>query len=128
MGVENGAITGANPLTLQRLQMWKQAAISVQGRPDWLFIKLHCHSMDTRQSDAVQGSSMQKFLRELVQGADERNEILHFVTAREMVNIIFAACDSRDGNPGAYRNYRLKQQPTTLATHHPDTTHEILKG
>jgi len=33
---------------------------------------------------------------------------LHFVSAREMVNIILAACDGREGNPGDYRDYRLK--------------------
>jgi hypothetical protein len=34
---------------------------------------------------------------------------LHFVTAREMTNILLAACDGRDGNPGSYRDYRLKR-------------------
>jgi hypothetical protein len=53
---------------------------------------------------------MQKFLRELVDGAGERRETLHFVTAREMVNIIFAACEGREGNPGDYRDYRLKRR------------------
>ena len=48
---------------------------------------------------------MEAFLRELVQGADARNEVLHFVSAREMVNIILAACDGREGNPGEYRDY-----------------------
>ena len=52
---------------------------------------------------------MRDFLRELVEGADERGEILHFVSAREMVNIVLAACDGRDGNPGEYRDYRLKR-------------------
>jgi len=27
---------------------------------------------------------------------------------REMVNIILAACDSRKGNPGEYRDYRFR--------------------
>jgi hypothetical protein len=80
----------------------------VQGRPDWLFIKLHCHSMDPTQEDAVRGGTMQRFLADLVGGATDRAEIIHFVTAREMVNIILAACDGREGNPGEYRNYRLK--------------------
>ncbi len=52
---------------------------------------------------------MRRFLRELVEGAEERNEILHFVTAREMVNIALAACDGKSGNPGDYRDYRLKR-------------------
>lgn len=105
---ENAALTGANPPSLRRLQRWKQAGISVEGRPDWIFIKLHCHSMDPTQEDAVMGGAMQRFLADLVEKAPERREILHFVTAREMTNIIWAACDGREGNPGEYRNYRLK--------------------
>lgn len=106
--IENAALTGANPPNLRRLQLWKKAAISVEGRPDWLFIKLHCHSMDATQRESVTGAHMQKFLGELVGGAEERRELIHFVTAREMVNIILAACDGREGNPGDYRDYRLK--------------------
>ncbi|MGH9513710.1 MAG: hypothetical protein ACRD2U_16395 [Terriglobales bacterium] len=111
LSIENGALTKPNPPSLRRLRLWKRAGICVRGRPDWLFIKLHCHSMDPTQQDAVLGDSMQRFLRELVEGAPERNETLHFVTAREMANIILAACDGRAGNPGDYRNYRLKRNP-----------------
>jgi hypothetical protein len=105
---ENAALTGANPPGLRRLGLWKKAAISVQHRPDWLFIKLHTHSMDPTQREAVMGTPMQRFLAEFVEGARDRNEVIHFVTAREMVNMILAACDGREGNPGEYRDYRLK--------------------
>jgi hypothetical protein len=33
---------------------------------------------------------------------------VHFVTAREMVNIALAACDGNSGNPGQYRDYRFR--------------------
>jgi hypothetical protein len=109
-GIENASITRSNPLTLNRLQMWKQAAISVEGRPDWLFIKLHCHGMDPTQKEAVLGEPMRRFLEQLVQGAADRRETLHFVSAREMANIILAACDGRSGDPGTYRDYRYKRR------------------
>jgi hypothetical protein len=107
--LETGAITRPNPASLHRLSLWKQARVHVQGRPDWLFIKLHCHSMDPNQKDAVIGDSFRKFLEELVGGAADREETLHFVTAREMTNILLAACDDRDGVPGQYRDYRFKR-------------------
>lgn len=106
---ENAALTGANPPGMRRLHLWKKAAICVERRPDWLFIKLHCHGMDPTQRDTVMGAAMQRFLAELTEGAADRRETIHFVTAREMMNIIWAACDGREGNPGEYRNYRLKQ-------------------
>lgn len=110
IGIENGALTRPNPPSLSRLKLWKRAGISVHGRPDWLFIKLHCHGMDPTQKEVVLGPAMERFLGALVEGAAERREILHFVSAREMVNIILAACDGREGNPGEYRDYRFKRK------------------
>jgi hypothetical protein len=107
--IENGAITARNPLTLHRLSLWKQAEIHVQGRPEWLFLKLHCHSMDPRHKDVVIGAAFRTFLEELVTGAASRKETLHFVTTREMANIVLAACDGKDGNPADYRDYRFKR-------------------
>ena len=65
--------------------------------------------MDPTQQDAVIGDQFRNFLEQLVGGAAERKETLHFVTAREMTNIILAACDGNDGNPGDYRDYRFKR-------------------
>jgi hypothetical protein len=107
--LENGAFTEFNPPTMHRLSLWKQAQVRVLGRPDWLFIKLYCHSMDPTQKDAVMGDSFRNFLAALVGGAAGRKETLHFVAAREMANILLAACDGREGNPGDYRNYRFKR-------------------
>ena len=108
-GIENGEITTANPPTIARLKLWQQASITVQGRPEWLFIKLHCHGMDPRDEQAMLGSQIQQFLRELVGQPDRLDKYrVHFVTAREMVNIALAACDGHSGNPSAYRDYRLK--------------------
>ena len=126
--IENGALTAANPPSLSRHRLWKRAAICVAGRPDWLFIKLHCHSMDPTQHTAVLGDAMCEFLRELVQGAHQRDEILHFVSAREMANIIFAACDGREGNPGQYRDYRLLSRKAVATAPQNRASEPVLKG
>jgi hypothetical protein len=129
LGIENSALTGPSPATLHRLASWKRAAISVKGRPDWLFIKLHCHGMDPRHEDAMLGAPMQEFLRELVAGAEERNEVLHFLSAREMVNVVLAACDGREGNPGDYRDYQLKLvRPRVHDSRSAGTSEVVLKG
>jgi hypothetical protein len=65
--------------------------------------------MNPGYKDAVIGASFQKFLQEVVGKAPERNETIHFVVAREMTNILLAACDGREGNPGDYRDYRFKR-------------------
>lgn len=107
--IESGELSGVNPPTMRRLQLWREVGITVQGRPDWLFIKLHCHGMETRDETAMLGTSIQDFLRELVEGPGNGAEYrLHFVTMREMANIVLAACDERDGNPGEYRDDRFR--------------------
>jgi hypothetical protein len=103
--IENGEVTGANPPTQERMALWQRARITVAGRPDWLFVKLHCHGMDPRDEAAMLGAPLQRFLEA---ATADRSIALHFVTAREMVNVILAACDGRDGNPGDYRDYRLR--------------------
>lgn len=106
---ENSAITSRYPATMHRFKLWCKAAISVIGRPDWIFIKLHCHGMDPRDYEAMLGSSIQKFLKELTQTSKENGKPkLHFVSAREMVNILLAACEGREGNPREFRDYKLR--------------------
>jgi hypothetical protein len=107
--IERGELSGANPPTMHRLRLWRNAAITIQGRPDWVFIKLHCHGMEPRDESAMLGLSIQNFLQELLEGPANRTEYrIHFVTMREMVNIALAACDGREGNPGEYRDYRFR--------------------
>jgi hypothetical protein len=108
--IENGALTVANPPSMRRLQLWKRAAITVAGRPDWLFIKLDTHGMYPTDTETILGNPAQNFLRELISRAPDRQEILHFVSAREMANIALAACDGHNGNPGDYRDYRYRLQ------------------
>ncbi len=127
--LENGAITGANPPTMHRLSLWKQVQVRVLGRPDWLFIKLFCHSMNPTQKDAVIGDGFRKFLAALVGGAPGRKETLHFVTARETANILLAACDGREGNPGDFRDYRFKRLTNVpLAAEKSSSVPVSLKG
>jgi hypothetical protein len=109
--IENSAVTGANPARLRRLRLWMRAAITVGGRPDWLFIKLHCHGMDPRDESSMVGDLAQRFMSELLTWARENpTNKLHFVTGREMVNIALAATDGKEGNPSDHRDYRFQLQ------------------
>jgi len=126
--IEDAAIAGSSPMTLRRLALWKRAQIHVAGRPDWLFIKLHCHGMDPRQKEELLGGAFREFLKDLVEGAPQRKETLHFVTAREMTNILLAACDGREGDPGDFRDYRFKRFTGVAASENATAIPANLKG
>jgi len=106
--IENSAIANRMDATLDRLALWRRAAITVHGRPEWVFIKLHCHGLDPRDRDVMMGERMRDFLRSTTEAAHNGDFGLHFVTAREMANIALAACDGLGGNPGEYRDYRFR--------------------
>lgn len=106
-GIENGALTGRNPGTSRRIRMWIDAHITVRGRPDWIFVKLHCHGMDPRDESAMLGSGLTSFLSDLFETSRQLGLRLHFTTAREMTNMVLAACDGREGDPNEYRDYRI---------------------
>jgi hypothetical protein len=106
--IENGELTTRRPPTLNRLRLWRNVGITVKGRPDWIYIKLHCHGMDPGDRAAMLGPLMERFLEALREESPRQDQIIHFVTAREMVNIILASCDGQGGNPGHFRDYRLR--------------------
>jgi hypothetical protein len=106
--IENSALTKANPPSSQRLRLWKNAGIHVLGRPDWVFVKLHCHGMDPRDTPMLLGRPMIEFLNLLAIMEKQWKFQSHFVTAREMTNIALAACDGHGGNPRDFKNYRLQ--------------------
>jgi hypothetical protein len=106
--IEDGALIGTNPASMRRLALWNRAGVRVQGRPEWIFVKLHCHSMDADDEEAVLGRPVRQFLEAITADARHGSYGIHFVTAREMTNIILAACDGKDGSPGEFRDYRLR--------------------
>ena len=105
--IENGEISQHYRPTPQRIEAWRRAAITVQGRPDWVFIKLHCHGLEEPDFEELIGPERSELLANLRAAADHRGDTLHYVSAREMVNIALAACDGREGDPSDYRDYRL---------------------
>jgi hypothetical protein len=107
--IDDGALTASYPLTAERLRRWRSAGICVHGRPEWIFIKLYCHGFFTNDQAATIGEPARRLLQEALEWADRDGRFkIHFATAREAFNIALAAVDGRGGEPGGYRNYRLR--------------------
>jgi hypothetical protein len=106
--IENGELTGANPPTPHRVALWVREAISVRGRPDWIFVKIFSHGAKPSNTDVLLGPPMDRLFTHLETAYNDGRECrLHYVTARELVNIVRAAERNAPGEPGAYRDDAL---------------------
>lgn len=107
--LDAGVLAANYPSDLDRLHRWANAAISVRGRPEWIFVKLYCHGFFDSDQDAVIGETGRRFWSEALEYAERTGEFkVHFASAREVFNIAMAAVDGLQGEPGLYRDYRLK--------------------
>src|SRR5438552_7513574 len=61
-----------------------------------------------RSTPALLGPPMQNFLHNLADAGRGGEFQTHFVTAREMTNLILAACDEKNGDPCMFRDYSLR--------------------
>jgi hypothetical protein len=105
--IENGDLTPANPPTIDRLRLWMDCRIAVESRPNWTFIKLHTHGANERNSAMLLGEPMRAFHRALAEyAAADPSLHIHYVTAREMVNVIHAAEAGHSGEPHQFRDSR----------------------
>ena len=90
--VENGDLLGNHPPSLRRMQLWLNAGVVVQGRPNWRFIKLHTHGCKSGNLEMLLGERMQLFHQELAElHALQPNFRFHYVSAWEMAQLVHRA-------------------------------------
>ncbi len=110
--IENSDIRRSMPPTPERVDLWVKAGITVTGRPDWLFIKIHTHGTQDGDMDTLLGEPMDVMHSYLESRYnDGTNYALHYVTAREMYNIARAAEAGEQGNPSRFRNFVIAPPP-----------------
>lgn len=107
--IETSNICNTDPPTKERIDFWVKTGIHIEGKPNWIFIKVHCHGAIEKDWDALLGSKADQMYSYLeTKYNDGRNYILHYVTARELYNIVRAAEYGKEGNPNSYRNFLIK--------------------
>jgi hypothetical protein len=88
--LENGCLQGSQPPSIDRLDQWLRARVQVPSRPDWFFVKLHCHGAE--DADVLLGEATVRFHEALAERARQDQRFhYHYVTAREMYNLVKAA-------------------------------------
>lgn len=102
---EYASFEAFTPYFPQRLEYWWRAGVHVQGRPEWLFIKLHTHAMQSRET--FLSDQLDQLCADLEDRFGGDGYRLHYVTAREAYNIVKAAEAGERGDAGCYRDYLL---------------------
>jgi hypothetical protein len=106
--IENSDVRGSMPPTNDRVDMWVNANIHVKDKPEWLFIKVHTHGTQEQDMDTLLGQPFDNMCSYLESKYNDGKDYkLHYVSAREMFNIIKAAEAGKEGNPNEFRDYIL---------------------
>ncbi len=108
-----------------RIDSWVRSGICVTGKEDWIIIKTHTHG--ATDSEAVLGNEMDEIYNYLETHYDDGNRyVLHYVTARELYNIIKAAeAGEPSPNPDQYRDYVVKAPAYDSSPDIPEASKEL---
>ncbi len=106
--IENGCLQSSQPPDPARLDLWLGARIQVPARPDWFFVKLHTHGAPEENQRVLLGEPMVRFHEALAQRARREQRFhYHYVTAREMYNLVRAAQAGWKGAIATARDWEL---------------------
>jgi hypothetical protein len=118
--IESSAVTAKDPGTRARVRSWVKQAIHVEGRPEWVFVKVHTHGAPESQAASLLGAGGREMHEALQRDYnDGARWKLHYVSAREMYNIAMAAMAGRSGDPAAYRDFVLSPPPASVRNDGP---------
>lgn len=119
--IENGDLTESNPPTPGRLRMWEKCLVHAEGRPEWIFIKLHTHGAIESNANMLLGEPMRAFHRHLRDKASGNSGFqYHYVSAREMTNLAHAVEAGETGEPSRFRDYYYKLNDGTAKVPMPE--------
>ena len=94
--LENGNLAGKQPPGLCRVQNWLKAGVSVRGRPDWIFIKLHTHGAQEANMNMLLGEPMIQMHNAFRELSLANGFQYFYVTARELAQLVRQAESSLD--------------------------------
>ena len=107
VGIEDGNVHMADPIDERRVDLWVKANVHIEGRPDWVFVKIHGHGASTDEDmEEWLGGHLDRGLSYLERRYNDGFQyVLHYVTAREMYNLVRAAAAGKTGDPRQYMDW-----------------------
>ena len=95
----SGSRTARSPATIRRppraSRRWIEQGIHVEGRPEWMFVKVHTHGAIEKTAASLLGDGGRALHARAAASTCGAAGKLHYVTAREMFNVARAAMDGK---------------------------------
>lgn len=110
--IENSGLLASNPANAKRFESWVAAGIGIAGAPEHIFIKLYTHGTQEQNIQMFFDDNGLKNLFLCIEEYKEKNNVeIHYLSAREMVNVIFAIEKGEIDYEYSMREFKnLKQQ------------------
>ncbi len=106
--IENGFIGSDYPISEQRIKLWLDNPIRIQDAPNYIFIKLYTHGCQEHNSNYLLKGGLDNLFSYFINNLNDGEKfITHFVSAREMVNVVNALEDGFVGSVAQMRDYKL---------------------
>jgi hypothetical protein len=107
--IENGEIAAYNLPSPERVTSWINCGISVKGKPDWIFIKLYAHGMQENNTRAfIEENGLDRLFSSVEDKCAAEKYFLHYVSPREMVNVVHAIENGESDWDTALLDYKYK--------------------
>lgn len=89
--IENGSLSYDCHITSDRIRLWLKANIHIAKASEYVFIKLYTHGCQEKNIDyLLNNKGLEDLFSNLKSISNELNFKLHYVSAREMVNVVKA--------------------------------------
>lgn len=96
--IENGGLYANSPPTLPRVASWISAGVSVKNNPDHVFVKIYTHGARQDIAQMLFGGGFAAMHNSFGEMSHLLGCQLHYVSAREMTNIIHSI-ENKSENP-----------------------------
>jgi hypothetical protein len=90
--IENGDLLASHPPQFRRMPSWLAAGVTVAGRPEWRFVKLHTHGCKPGNLEMWLNGTVTRFHADLAAYHTQHPHFrYHYVTAWEMAQLVHHA-------------------------------------
>lgn len=106
--IENGGLIGNSPPTQDRVDMWIDQHIHIEGFPNAVFVKVYTHGTQEKNMKMLFDEDwLEKMIRYLMEWSKSKTDhFLHFVSAREMTNCIHSIMNGNSKITDETKEYR----------------------